>query len=116
MEKLKKIFLFIFKSAFTINKEIIKSCEKSENTKYKHIKFRIFIFFLLIPILYILLFGYIRDEFSVINIIRTLLFLFIFRVIAKDITDTIIVIFFYKSSYKYTLKDIRKRKLRKLNR
>ena len=110
----KRFIKLVYTIIFTIDKKTINNCNVS-NSKKEHIKSRLYIFLLLIPFCYIIFFGYISESFNLFNIFRTLLFILLFRLIAKDFTDTIIVMFFYKSSYKYTLRDIRKRKIRKLN-
>jgi len=104
-----------FKLIFTIDKETIKSCQK-ENTRNHHLKYRLLLLIVLSPILYVLLFSDFHNSgFTFMNIFRVILTLLMFRIIAKELTDTIIVLFFYKSSYNLSLKEIRKFKLRRLN-
>ena len=100
---------------FTIDKSTIEACQK-ENTRNHHVKYRILLLIALAPILYVLLFSdFYNSGFTFINVFRVILILFMFRIIAKELTDTIIVLFFYKSSYNLTLKEIRKFKLKRLN-
>jgi len=109
-----RILKNIFIDIFSIDNQIIENC-KIENKLKNHIKIRICIFILLIPILYILMFSYILYNFNLYNMFKTILLILFFRILAKNMTDYIIVIFFYKSSYRFTLKNRRKNKLNKLN-
>ena len=102
-----------FRYIFTIDKDI-KLNGGVPLTRKKHIWYRICIVLLMLPILYVLLFGYIREAFTVWNVIRTIMFIIFFRIIAKDATDVIFVTFFNKESYKLTSREIRKIKLRKI--
>ena len=113
LKKYKKIFKYLIKYIFTVDKNTVKSLQK-EDTQKNHIKYRILLFIILIPILYVCIFGYINQGFNYMNIIRTIIALFFIRFITKEMTDAIIVLFFYKSSYRLTLKEIRKFKLIRL--
>lgn len=113
--KYKKIFYFILKEIFTVDKNIKNECF-APSTRNKHIMYRLILFVCLMPILYILIFSYIDKGLTVFNIFRTILFILFFRLFAKKLIDYMIVIFFYKSSYAITLKEKRKNKLRKLKR
>jgi hypothetical protein len=104
---------YIFNKIFTVNKNIIEDCKKEDKFK-NHLKYRVLISILLIPFLYIFIFGYISEGLNIFNVFRTILFFIFFRLIAKDMTDFIISIFFYKSSYSLTLKEKRRLKLKRL--
>jgi phosphatidylserine synthase len=111
-----KIFIKSFYTyVFTVDKKIINNC-KVRNSKKDHIRSRLYIVLPLIIFFYIICISYIGETFTLFNIFRTFLFFLVFRIIAKEFTDYIIVMFFYKSFYKYTLKDARKRKIKRFNR
>jgi len=110
-----KILKFILKYLFTVDK-------KNKNTKplsvKNHFKYRLILTIIFSIFLYIFLFSYVREDFTLINVIKTFLFLIFLRFLAKDYSDCMIVIFFYKSSYKVkplTLRQKRLKKLKKLN-
>lgn len=109
-----KILKNFYKYMFSIDEKLITYSKKGK--LYEHILLRIITFIVTIPLLYIIFFGYFNDGFNIMALIKTILFISVFRFFFKEFTDTILFIFFYKSSYKIddSLKYTRKLKLKKL--
>jgi len=109
-----KIFIKSFYTyIFTIDKSV-KNSSKEISIK-KHIKYRFFLILVLSPIIFAIFSAYRDYGFTLNGTFKLILLLLLVRIIGKVITDYIIHIFFYKSSYKISLKEIRKIKIKKLN-
>ena len=119
-DKIKNIIKYIFKYIFTINKKRLQksgACgDRIVKTRKQHLQYRIFLILAIVPILYVLLFSYFENGFNLISLLKTLLFILFFRIVAKDVIDLIIIILFYKSSYEISDQERRKIKLKKINR
>lgn len=109
-----KILKSIWEHMFTIDKKLKRNTKK--NKRFELIFFRFLLLIVFSPIIYVLLFGYFGDGFSIVDLIKTICLILLFRFFFKEWTDTMIFIFFHKKSYKIddSLKYTRKRKLRKL--
>jgi len=67
------------------------------------------------PIIYILIFGYLLDGVTIYNIFKTFMFLLVIRLLLKDPIDILILLFFKRSSYKIddSIKYSRKKEIKK---
>lgn len=107
----------LIKYIFTIDKNTIENCRVKKNKRKQQILYRIAIFILILPLLWVCFFSYFQDGgFTIFNIFRTILFLFIIRILAKKMIDHLIVLFFHKSSYELSSQEIRRLKLKKIKR
>jgi len=107
---IKAFYIYIF----TIDEDIKKSHKKL--SRKDHIKYRVLLILVLLPILYAIFVAYREYGFTLIGTFKLLLLLLIIRFLGNEHIDAILATFIYKSSYQISEKERRKLKLKKIKR